>query len=112
MSGKFLFPIIVKTGGSNEKFEGLEQGVKRPFPPKPQRRHIPVDCQCFVRGSNNRLKCLPYENGRWGSWEDWGGEIASDPAAASLINDDRTGTRIRVFALGSDDALWERTGIV
>ena len=70
------------------------------------------DFYCFVRGTDNRLKCLPYENGRFGNWKNWGGEISSDPVAVSLRNDDGHGARIRVFALGSDTALWERTMII
>jgi hypothetical protein len=63
---------------------------------------------CFVRGRDNHVHCLPYENGRWGAWQNWGGGVTSDPVACSLFMNDG-GARIRVFALGEEGALWEKT---
>lgn len=54
-------------------------------------------------------KGIIHENGRWGDWQNWEGTISSDPIATSLMNDGDQGIRIRVLALGSKGALWERT---
>ncbi len=66
---------------------------------------------CFVRGrADSRVKCLPYVRGQWGQWQDWGGKVTSDPVAYALPGATSNGApRVRVFAIGMEGSLWERT---
>lgn len=68
---------------------------------------------CFVRGADDALWCLPYEDDQWQTWQNWGGELANDPAALTQtvaeLNSPSWTYYLRAFAIGSDGGLWERS---
>jgi len=58
----------------------------------------------FRRGPDNTLRWCHSEDGAtWGTWENLGGMLASEPSAVALGNG-----RMQVYALGVDGALWYR----
>lgn len=57
----------------------------------------------FVRGGDNGLYHISYQNGAWSGWDFLGGTLTSAPAAVSWGPG-----RIDVFVRGPDSALWHR----
>ncbi|HBY08920.1 MAG TPA: hypothetical protein DEH22_14505 [Chloroflexi bacterium] len=59
----------------------------------------------FRRGPDNTLRwCHSDDGATWGTWQNMGGMLASEPDAVALGDG-----RMQVYALGPDGALWYRT---
>ena len=110
---RFSVPWTTLGGGEHSiQWEGW-QVMDQPFQGSPSFAPLAYRrIYGFLRGMNNRVLFCVHTDDQW-LFVDWGGEIASDPVA--VISGQGIGTdapdayTLRVFAIGTDGDLWEKS---